>query len=166
MAQANMKSRKRSNKTNSAGRELLEGVRQMQSAVTSGDFTGFQVNEIQVPDPSEYQPEDVRELRDSLGLTQATFARVMGASKETVEHWEQGVRHPGASARRLMDQIRGKPEAFLSWLTRNRSSIVAGSRGKNRGDAAKTRARAMLKAAARVLTEREMVDAVHEAFRT
>jgi putative transcriptional regulator len=153
---------KKVRKTNDAGRELLAGVRQMHEAVTTGSLTGFKVNQISVPEPSEYEAADVRALRDSLNLTQALFARVVGVSTETVEHWEQGLRHPAASARRLMDQIRSRPDSFLFWLLRNLPAPASSHLAAD--DATKDRAKAMLRLAARVLSRREMVEAVREAY--
>ena len=41
-----------------------------------------------VPD---FQAEEIRDVRLSLGMTQITFAQVMGVSVKTVEAWEAGM---------------------------------------------------------------------------
>src|SRR4051812_37405975 len=51
-----------------------------------------------VPPPS---PEEIRAIRDSLGLSQAGFADFLGAGLNTVRSWEIGEREPSAPARRL-----------------------------------------------------------------
>jgi DNA-binding transcriptional regulator YiaG len=38
----------------------------------------FTARTIEIPDPSEYSARDVRELRESLHVTQAIFARLLG----------------------------------------------------------------------------------------
>lgn len=40
-------------------------------------------------------PEDIRALRQRLGLTQAEFARRLGVATITVHTWESGRRRPG-----------------------------------------------------------------------
>jgi len=142
----------------------MEGVRQMHEAVTTGNLSAFKVHEVRVPNPSEYTPADVQALRDTLSLTQAMFGQVIGVSTETVEHWEQGLRRPAASARRLMDQIKSSPDAFLFWLMRNAPSPAKRAGKEEMRDATKAAATAYLKLAARLLSQREMAQAVREAY--
>ena len=40
-----------------------------------------------------YGPEDVRRVRDLLGMSQVVFARFLGVDPNTVRSWEQGTRH-------------------------------------------------------------------------
>lgn len=107
--------------TNAAGRELIESVRQAHHAVTSGDWSSLRLREVEVPAPDEYGPRQVRAVRDSLAVTQRTFARLLGVSPELVEHWEQGIRRPSLLARRLLDQIRHDPGAYLAAVMRRRA---------------------------------------------
>jgi DNA-binding transcriptional regulator YiaG len=60
-------------------------------------------------------PDAVRELRRSLALSQAQFARLMNVSKEAVEHWEQGIRNPAGSAARLMSVVAAAPGMVHRW---------------------------------------------------
>jgi len=39
-------------------------------------------------------PDEIRAIRQSLGLNQADFAERLGVSKDTVNSWEQGRRTP------------------------------------------------------------------------
>lgn len=108
-------------RTNAAGRELLESVRQAHHAVGSGDWSSLTVREAEIPEPRDYGPKQVRAVRESLGVTQRLFARLIGVSPELVEHWEQGLRRPSPLARRLLDQIRKNPSDYLSHLMRRRA---------------------------------------------
>ena len=92
------------------------------------------------------------------------FGRIVGVSTETVEHWEQGIRRPAASARRLMDQIKSNPDQFLHWLLRNSPSPAPGSGNKASLESAKANAKAYLKLAAKVLSAKEMAIAVKDAY--
>jgi len=44
------------------------------------------------------------------GLTQAQFAEVLGISRRTLEHWEQGRREPSGAARTLIKIAEKHPE--------------------------------------------------------
>ncbi|MDR1205451.1 MAG: helix-turn-helix domain-containing protein [Peptococcaceae bacterium] len=47
-------------------------------------------------------PDEIKDTRKSLGMTQGTFAVVIGVSKKTVESWETGRYTPDGAARRLI----------------------------------------------------------------
>ena len=49
---------------------------------------------------------EVKELRQSLNMTQSTFAAVMGVSNKTVEAWEKGTNVPAGTARRMLGMLR------------------------------------------------------------
>ncbi len=61
---------------------------------------------VEIPTPS---PDEIRAIRDSLGLSQAGFADFLGAGLNTVRSWELGRREPSALARRLLGAIRDDP---------------------------------------------------------
>lgn len=42
----------------------------------------------------QYSKNQVRDIRETLGLTQDTFSRLMMVSKKTVQDWEQGRTNP------------------------------------------------------------------------
>ena len=54
-------------------------------------------------------PNEIRAIRDSLGLSQAGFADFLGAGVTTVRSWELGQREPSSLARRLLGAIRDDP---------------------------------------------------------
>ncbi len=57
----------------------------------------------------EFNAEEIKDVRLSLGMTQVTFAQVMGVSVKTVEAWEAGTNKPIGSARRLLSFLRSDP---------------------------------------------------------
>lgn len=81
--------------------------------IRDGSYTAHELN---LPDPRYYDAKAVRSLRNRMRLTQRAFARLIGASVELVEHWEQGVTTPRPIARRLLDQINRDPESFINSL--------------------------------------------------
>ena len=59
--------------------------------------------------PRNYAPEDIKEIRARLQMSQAQFAQFLYVSRKTVQGWEQGLRKPTSSAARLLQFIE-KPE--------------------------------------------------------
>lgn len=53
----------------------------------------------------------VRSIRERMGMSQATFARLFGISVDTLQNWEQGRRQPEGPARMLLRVIDREPEA-------------------------------------------------------
>lgn len=62
--------------------------------------------------PPEYSDRDIRRIREGLGLSQAVFAQLIGASASTVRAWERGAREPSEMARRLIALAERDPRAF------------------------------------------------------
>ena len=79
------------------GNEILEGIRQLKR----GD-AGRVVN---VP--------NVKDIRESTGLSQAKFASLLGVSVRTLQDWEQGRRAPSGAARTLLLIAHKNPSALL-----------------------------------------------------
>ncbi len=63
-------------------------------------------------------PEQVRELRTRLGLSQAQFAQRFGLTLDTVQQYEQGRRRPSGPASTLLRVIESEPEAVVRALRR------------------------------------------------
>ena len=95
--------------------EIMAGMRELERMMDEGKTPEqmFTVKTIEVPDPSEYRPKQIRELRDSLGVSQAVFAHLVGVSAVLVKSWEGGVREPNMMARRLLDTIKSDPAHWL-----------------------------------------------------
>ncbi len=110
-------------KKNGVGRtrvadEIMAGMRELQRMMDEGKRPEemFTVRTIEVPGPSAYRARQVRALRDSLGVSQAVFASLLGVSLVLVKSWERGVREPSLLARRLMDTIRMDPAKWLDMM--------------------------------------------------
>ena len=57
-------------------------------------------------------PQEIRDLRHSLGLSQAAFEELLGIGAKSVVRWEKGTVFQSATADRLMRLIRLMPELF------------------------------------------------------
>ena len=63
-------------------------------------------------------PEDVRDLRTRMGLSQAQFAQKFGLTLDTVQQYEQGRRRPSGPASTLLRVIDAEPDAVVRALKR------------------------------------------------
>jgi putative transcriptional regulator len=69
--------------------------------------------------PRQYDADAVRSVRSGMGVSQAVFAQIVGASVDLIAAWEQGHRQPGPMACRLLELIeRDKDE----WIRRLRDA--------------------------------------------
>jgi HTH-type transcriptional regulator/antitoxin MqsA len=61
-------------------------------------------------------PEEIRSLRESMGLSQAAFERLIGAGEKTVVRWERGTIFQSKVTDTLMRVLQAVPAArtFLS----------------------------------------------------
>jgi DNA-binding transcriptional regulator YiaG len=116
MARATKKRSAGAGKTNKAGRELLKAVREAHHAVTTGDFSGITIRDVEIPDPGEWGPDEVRALRHRLGVSHRVLADLVGVSRALMAHWEYGRRKPARLACRLLDKINEDPEAYMESL--------------------------------------------------
>jgi putative transcriptional regulator len=63
-----------------------------------------------------YGATDIRKLRESVDVSQAQFARMIGVSKSTLQNWEQGRRHPRGPAKALLRVFQKDPRAVVRAL--------------------------------------------------
>jgi len=59
---------------------------------------------------------DVRDIRESLNLSQYQFAALVHVSVKTLRNWEQGIRRPGGAAAALLTAIRNDPKNVIAAL--------------------------------------------------
>ena len=53
----------------------------------------------------EYEPAEIKSIRNSTGYSQKLFADYMGVSVKTIEAWECGTNHPTGTALRLLSMM-------------------------------------------------------------
>lgn len=59
---------------------------------------------------------DVRAIRTKTGLSQTSFATLMGVSVRTLQNWEQGRRQPRGPAVSLLRIVRSEPRVAVRAL--------------------------------------------------
>lgn len=73
------------------------------AAHARGEETGAREHVIEMP--------DVRAIREALGMSQQAFASAYGIPLATLKGWEQGRRHPDATASAYLRVIARMPDA-------------------------------------------------------
>ncbi len=63
-----------------------------------------------------YDNKQIREIRNSVGMTQVLFADYMGVSCKTVEAWEKGTNHPTGTACRLISMLENRTFETLPFV--------------------------------------------------
>ena len=51
----------------------------------------------------------IKEIRDTLNLSQAVFAKLLNVSPSSIRQWEQGKRKPTGATRVLLDLLKKSP---------------------------------------------------------
>jgi len=67
---------------------------------------------ISITPVEDFAPEDIKALRQKLGLSQSMLGNILGVHKRAVEAWEIGRKNPNGSARRLMTILQADPDAI------------------------------------------------------
>jgi putative transcriptional regulator len=86
----------------SAYESIMQGLNEA-LAHAQGKDVGARVHVIEVP--------DVKAIREELGLSQQAFARAYRIPLATLKGWEQGRRHPDATASAYLAVIARMPDA-------------------------------------------------------
>lgn len=109
-----MKANKK-NKPLTAEEKIIKGLENFADALESdADLTKrFTCRKVRLNlEPFTYTPAMVKAVRSQLRVSQALFAKFLGASKSLVQAWERGDRDPNPMACRFMDEIAKNPELF------------------------------------------------------
>ena len=86
----------------STGEELITALEQAVEYEKGKKVKGVTRYKIKVKPLPHYKGKSIRSIRNRLGLTQATFAFIMGVSIKTVEAWESGRNEPQGPAQRIL----------------------------------------------------------------
>ena len=62
-----------------------------------------------VIDVPSFSPQEIRQVRLGLNMTQRTFAACIGVSLKSVEAWENGRSRPDGAARRILGLMKDHP---------------------------------------------------------
>lgn len=96
--------------------ELVTGLNEA-IAIESGELRGKRTVYEILP-VKNYNNAEIRQIRNSVGMTQSLFANFMGVSSKTVEAWEKGTNHPTGTACRLISMLEDKTFETLPFVKR------------------------------------------------
>ncbi len=64
----------------------------------------------------QFEPIDVKSLRQKIRMDRGEFAQLFGLGSDTVRHWENGDRAPRGPALVLLNLIRKEPDTVLRMI--------------------------------------------------
>jgi len=101
-------------KKRNIGNEIITGLESSFNYVR-GKKTRIRVHRVEIPDDL-----DVKTIRKKLSLSRQEFADCYGFSVRTLQHWEQGSRHPRGPARVLLLLLQREPKIIQTILLKNK----------------------------------------------
>lgn len=84
------------------GQSIIQGLKEAVAFEKNGGLPGARVRQIAIKPLSHYKNREIKRIRESLKLTQRSFALLMGVSIKTVEAWENGRNEPNGTAQRML----------------------------------------------------------------
>lgn len=97
-------------KKRNIGDEIIQGLEDALKYVR-GEKVNVRAHKVEIPDDI-----DVKAIRKKLSLSRQEFADSYGFSIRTLQHWEQGNRHPHGPARVLLLLLQREPRIIQSIL--------------------------------------------------
>lgn len=95
--------------------ELIHALTDVRDHVTGRRKMTMRTTRIALPRRVKtIQPEEVREIRQRLKMSQAVFARLLNVPVVTEASWEAGRRNPSGAALRLLQIAKKEPEILLT----------------------------------------------------
>lgn len=95
--------------------ELIQALQETADHVAGRRKLTMRTTKVALPKPVEaLRPEEVREIREKLRVSQAVFARLLNVPVVTEASWEAGRRNPSGAALRLLQIAREEPEVLLT----------------------------------------------------
>ncbi len=93
---------KKDYKDMTVGEGLITALKQAIEYEQNRNVAGVTSRKIAVAPVPHYEAPKIKEIRLKLGISQSTFANVIGVSKRTVEAWESGRNEPQGPAQRIL----------------------------------------------------------------
>ena len=94
--------------------ELMTGLNEaveIERGTLKGRKTVYEIQPVK-----KYDGSQIKQIRASVGMTQALFADYMGVSAKTVEAWEKGTNRPTGTACRLISMLENKTFTALPFV--------------------------------------------------
>jgi putative transcriptional regulator len=72
---------------------------------SKGNLPNINKRKVSISPLPEYEATKIKQIRNSLNLTQMIFAKALGVSIKTVEAWESGKNKPQGPASRFLQML-------------------------------------------------------------
>jgi len=92
------------------GEKLIESAKQAE--VHSLGKKRLRTSVLEILPVPKYKPNQIKDIRARLGLTQGLMGGIVGVSTKTIEAWEAGYRKPSSSAMRVLAELDTNPGYF------------------------------------------------------
>ena len=83
-------------------------IADMHEAGVADKATMRKFDELCLTPVTPFEPNEIRELREEAGVSQAVLAKVLNVTVSTVGQWERGEKKPSGAALKLLSLLRAK----------------------------------------------------------
>ena len=90
--------------------KLIQSAKQAEAH--SAGRKKLRTNIIEIQPIPNYNPQQIKDFRARLGLTQGLMGGIVGVSSKTIEAWEAGYRRPSSTAMRVLAELDTNPSYF------------------------------------------------------
>ena len=95
--------------------ELIQALTDVRDNVTGRRKITMRTTTVALPARvARIRPEEVREIRRKMKVSQAVFARLLNVPVVTEASWEVGRRNPSGAALRLLQIAKKEPDVLLT----------------------------------------------------
>lgn len=102
-------------KSKTLGSEIVEALKEANS-YHDGKIS-LRSETFELPDdPQELSGKQIKEIRESLNISQPIFAKFLGVSDKAVKAWERGGAKPNGAALRLLEIAKNHPKEFFQLI--------------------------------------------------
>ncbi|MDP4301877.1 helix-turn-helix domain-containing protein [Leptothrix discophora] len=93
---------------------VLETAQGLHKAGVMDQVTLREFDPLCLPPVEPLPPEQIRQIRESVRVSQAVFARLLNTSVSTVQKWEIGQKKPTGTALKLLHLVRTRGLAAIA----------------------------------------------------
>lgn len=94
--------KKKEYKDMTVGEGLITALEQAIDFEKGENVEGVKTRKLAIAPLPHYKAQSIKNIRNRIGLSQLTFAHVLGVSKKTIEAWEAGRNEPQGPAQRIL----------------------------------------------------------------
>ena len=92
----------------SVSKSITNTIQDLYKSGLVDEITMKNIESLCLPEIKEFTPERIRSMRKKFKLSQNALARLLNVNFSTVQKWEQGLKKPNGSSRKLLDLIERK----------------------------------------------------------